>query len=82
MSPYLNRLTFQPYLLPKGYRLRPRYQLVWAPSWKRTGGKATCAEGSLDPAPVRPLDATRTQDKQQLMFKMLVILTEGNEGKN
>ncbi|CAE6430797.1 unnamed protein product [Rhizoctonia solani] len=32
--------------------------------------------------PVRRLDATRVQDEQQVMFKMLVPPTEGDEGKN
>ncbi|CAE6519105.1 unnamed protein product [Rhizoctonia solani] len=75
-------VSFQPYLLSKGYQLRPRYQPDWVPSWKRTGGKASHAEDSLDPAPVRRLDATRIQDKQQVMLKMLAPPTEGNEGKN
>ena len=28
-------VTFQPYLLSKGYRLRPRYHPDWVPSWKK-----------------------------------------------
>ncbi|CAE6391248.1 unnamed protein product [Rhizoctonia solani] len=75
-------VSFQPYLSSKGYQLRPRYQPGWVPSWKRTGGKALRAEDSLDPAPVRRLDATRIQDQQQVMLKMLVPPIEGNEGKN
>jgi hypothetical protein len=26
-------VSFQPYLLSKGYQLRPRYQPDWIPSW-------------------------------------------------
>ncbi|KAJ1299984.1 hypothetical protein OPQ81_003832 [Rhizoctonia solani] len=75
-------VSFQPYLLSKGYQLRARYQPDWVPSWKHSGGRASKAEDSLDPAPVRRLDATRVQDQQQVMLKMLVPPTEGNEGKN
>ncbi|KAG8727256.1 hypothetical protein FRC11_013603, partial [Ceratobasidium sp. 423] len=42
-------VSFQPYLLSKGYQLRPRYQPDWVPSWKRTGGRASRAEDSLNP---------------------------------
>ncbi|KAG8683528.1 hypothetical protein FRC11_013456, partial [Ceratobasidium sp. 423] len=75
-------VSFQPYLLSKGYYLRPRYQPDWVPSWNRTKARPLDCEDSLDSKPLRRLDATRTQDEQQVMFKMLVPPVEGNEGKN
>jgi hypothetical protein len=31
----------QPFLLARGYRLRPRYDPTWVPSWKRPQEKPT-----------------------------------------
>jgi hypothetical protein len=37
-TPAENRwVSYQPYLLSKGYNLRPRYRPDWVPSWKGTG---------------------------------------------
>lgn len=41
-------VSFQPYLLAKGYQLRPRYQPDWTPSWKGTMKRADDCEDSLD----------------------------------
>jgi hypothetical protein len=41
-------VSFQPFLLSKGYRLRPRYHPDWVPSWKGTGVRATYCEDSID----------------------------------
>lgn len=73
-------VSFQPYLLSKGYRLRPRYQPDWVPSWKNTNLRPTYCEDSIDSMPVRILDATRTMDGRQVIIKML-IPQQGGEGK-
>ncbi|KAH7332933.1 kinase-like domain-containing protein [Rhizoctonia solani] len=64
-------VSFQPYLLSKGYRLRPRYDPDWVPSWKASGLRASSCEDSIDSMPMRVLDATRTDDESQVMIKML-----------
>ncbi|CAE6438512.1 unnamed protein product [Rhizoctonia solani] len=74
-------VSFQPYLLSKGYRLRARYQPDWVPSWKGTSIKPLHCEDSLDSMPMRVLDATRVQDEQQVKLKMIVTSTEG-EGEH
>jgi hypothetical protein len=38
--------NYQPYLLAKGYQLRPRYQPGWVPSWTIHGGNPeSCEDG-------------------------------------
>ncbi|KAF8733283.1 Protein kinase domain, partial [Rhizoctonia solani] len=74
-------VSFQPYLLSKGYRLRPRYQPNWVPSWKtNTDLCVSDCEDSKDSMPVRVLDATRAADNLQVIIKMLV--PEQTEGQN
>lgn len=75
-------VSFQPYLLSKGYRLRPRYQPDWTPSWRNTTAKPLECEDSVDSIPVRVLDATRIQDQQQVMIKMVIPSGEEAEGKD
>ncbi|KAG8683744.1 hypothetical protein FRC11_013132, partial [Ceratobasidium sp. 423] len=75
-------VSFQPYLLSKGYRLRARYQPDWVPSWKGTSIKPLHCEDSLDSIPIRVLDATRIQDEQQVKLKMIVTSDEGGEGEH
>ncbi|CUA67659.1 hypothetical protein RSOLAG22IIIB_07506 [Rhizoctonia solani] len=70
-------VSFQPYLLSKGYRLRPRYQPDWVPSWKNTTIKPLKCEDSTDSIPVRVLDATRIENGEQVMIKMIVPTEEG-----
>ncbi|CAE6361321.1 unnamed protein product [Rhizoctonia solani] len=66
-------VSFQPYLHSKGYRLRPRYQPDWVPSWKtNTGLLASDCEDSIDCMPLRVLDATRIADDRQVIIKMLL----------
>ncbi|CAE6528324.1 unnamed protein product [Rhizoctonia solani] len=72
-------VSFQPYLLAQGYRLRPRYQPNWTPSWVNTNLKPRLCEDSLDCLPIRVLDATRIEDERQVKIKM-VIPTAESEG--
>lgn len=75
-------VSFQPYLLSKGYRLRARYQPDWVPSWKGTSIKPLHCEDSLDSIPIRVLDATRIQDGKQVKLKMVITPQEGGEGEH
>ncbi|KAH7332958.1 kinase-like domain-containing protein [Rhizoctonia solani] len=74
-------VSFQPYLLSKGYRLRPRYQPDWVPSWKGTGLRPSYCEDSIDSRPIRILDAVRITDERQVVIKM-VIPERGGEGEH
>ncbi|KAF8682413.1 Protein kinase domain [Rhizoctonia solani] len=65
-------VSFQPYLLSKGYRLRPRYHPHWVPSWKASGLRASSCEDSIDSMPLRVLDAIRVRDETQVMIKTLI----------
>ncbi|CUA70524.1 hypothetical protein RSOLAG22IIIB_08940 [Rhizoctonia solani] len=71
--------TFQPYLFSKGYRLRPRYQPHWVPSWKNTNAKASDCEDSVDRMPLRVMDAIRIGDGESVIIK-LVVPSEDEEG--
>ncbi|CAE6461030.1 unnamed protein product [Rhizoctonia solani] len=73
-------VTFQPYLLSKGYRLRPRYQPDWVPSWKKNGMRPSQCEDSVDSMPIRVLDAVRTRDELQVIIKMIIPSTDDREG--
>ncbi|KAF9475438.1 hypothetical protein BDN70DRAFT_883694 [Pholiota conissans] len=65
-------VDLQPFLLSRGYRLRPRYDPNWKPSWIADDGKSICdavvcedsivIEGSL-------LDGIRIEDNQKVVFK-------------
>ncbi|KAG8721096.1 hypothetical protein FRC09_008498 [Ceratobasidium sp. 395] len=74
-------VSFQPYLLSKGYQLRPRYRPGWAPSWKATGADPFNCEDSTNSLPVRVLDATRVADERQVVIKMVVHSGVDREGK-
>ncbi|KAG9123484.1 hypothetical protein FRC07_014881 [Ceratobasidium sp. 392] len=74
-------VSFQPYLLSKGYQLRPRYRPDWEPSWKATGADPLDCEDSLNSLPVRILDATRVEDQYQVVIKMLIPSNSDREGE-
>ncbi|KAJ1299849.1 hypothetical protein OPQ81_003296 [Rhizoctonia solani] len=74
-------VSFQPYLLSRGYRLRPRYQPDWVPSWKKdTSLHPSDCEDSIDTMPLRVLDAIRVRDEYQVIIKMIV--PRHGEGQN
>ncbi|CAE7112436.1 unnamed protein product [Rhizoctonia solani] len=72
-------VSFQPYLLSKGYRLRPRYQPDWIPSWKDTNIKPSNCEDSVDRMPLRVMDATQIESGEPVIIK-LVVPSEDDEG--
>ncbi|KAF8756410.1 Protein kinase domain [Rhizoctonia solani] len=53
---------YQPYLLSKGYQLRPRYRPGWFPSWKLNSQDSTLSEDAWAAIAYRTLDAVRTQE--------------------
>jgi hypothetical protein len=61
----------QPWLLSRGYRLRPRYAPDWVPSWKGTKKEFTdCEDGvALDVGNI--LDATRVSDGRFVVLKAI-----------
>ncbi|QRV72144.1 Tyrosine kinase specific for activated [Ceratobasidium sp. AG-Ba] len=74
-------VSLQPYLLSRGYQLRPRYQPDWTPSWTVTGADPRECEDSTDVLPFRTLDATRIHDQQQVMIKILTMSEDDREGE-
>ncbi|KAG8716783.1 hypothetical protein FRC08_008808 [Ceratobasidium sp. 394] len=74
-------VSFQPYLLSKGYELRPRYQPDWVPSWKNTDANPDDCEDSANSLPVRILDATRVEDRMQVIIKILSPSSVDREGE-
>ncbi|KAG8785310.1 hypothetical protein FRC12_017748 [Ceratobasidium sp. 428] len=74
-------VSFQPYLLSKGYQLRPRYQPDWVPSWTITGDNPFDCEDSADSIPLRTLDAMRLADKRQVVIKMIIPSKLDREGE-
>ncbi|KAG9087558.1 hypothetical protein FRC06_002478 [Ceratobasidium sp. 370] len=74
-------VSFQPYLLSKGYQLRPRYRPGWVPSWKSTGEYPYDCEDSSNALPLRVLDAVRLEDKRDVIIKMLVPADNDREGE-
>ncbi|CAE6491902.1 unnamed protein product [Rhizoctonia solani] len=76
-----NWVHFQPYLVSKGYQLRPRYRPGWQPSWKFTGANPYDCEDSNDALPVRALDAVRVTDDLQVIIKMIIPYDDDREGE-
>ncbi|CAE6386170.1 unnamed protein product [Rhizoctonia solani] len=75
-------VAFQPYLQSKGYRLRPRFQPNWIPSWLRNMKDYRDCEDSVDSMPRRVLDATRVSDGRQVVIKILIPSTDDREGED
>ncbi|KAG9105415.1 hypothetical protein FRC07_009299, partial [Ceratobasidium sp. 392] len=74
-------VSLQPYLLSKGYQLRPRYRPDWVPSWKATGANPHSCEDSANSLPVRILDATRVVDQRRVVIKMIIPSGVDQEGE-
>lgn len=53
----------------QGYTLRPRYHPNWRPSWKRSGKDFFTAEDGQPTLLPTAMDATRSWDGRQVMFK-------------
>ncbi|KAF8675674.1 Protein kinase domain [Rhizoctonia solani] len=76
-----NWVHFQPYLVSKGYQLRPRYRPGWVPSWKLSGANPYDCEDSIDSLPTRVLDAVRIKDDLRVVIKMIIPYDDDEEGE-
>ncbi|CAE6507625.1 unnamed protein product [Rhizoctonia solani] len=74
-------VSYQPYLLSKGYQLRPRYRPGWVPSWEDTNLDPISCEDSDNALPIRTLDATRLSDQLQVIIKIVMPSTDDREGE-
>lgn len=64
---------FQPWLLSHGYRLRPRYDPNWKPSWIGTNKDPLDCEDYRRMHTATLLDATRISDNTQVILKSIWI---------
>ncbi|KAJ7768511.1 kinase-like domain-containing protein [Mycena metata] len=67
----------QPFLLTRGYELRPRYHPEWVPSWSVQRTFYQEYDDSLAIHKPRVLDATRIQDGKKVILKR--VETDGKE---
>ncbi|TCD65334.1 hypothetical protein EIP91_002772 [Steccherinum ochraceum] len=70
-----------PYLMEKGYKLRPRYQADWVPSWKARGERPSNLRHEDFPGLARPgvLDAVRISDGEMVFLKRISSKTHERE---
>ncbi|KAG8715163.1 hypothetical protein FRC08_010911 [Ceratobasidium sp. 394] len=73
-------VRYYPYLLSKGYQLRPRYRPGWVPSWHKDDSDPLLCEDSWDAMPYRTLDALHVEDQRWVVLKMLVPSTKSKAG--
>ncbi|GAB1521602.1 kinase domain protein [Rhizoctonia solani] len=59
----------QPYLLDKGYQLRPRYRPGWVRSWEGTKRNPRIHEDSLTIESFKIMDAVRLSDGKRVIIK-------------
>ncbi|KAJ7447556.1 kinase-like domain-containing protein [Mycena galericulata] len=69
----------QPYLLSRGYKLRPRYEPDWIPSWTVKEDPREEYEDAIAPPRIscQALDAIRTSDGMKVVLKK--VPTDGEE---
>ncbi|KAF8672119.1 Protein kinase domain [Rhizoctonia solani] len=72
--------SYEPYLLSKGYQLRPRYRQNWVPSWETSGASPYDCEDKGDTLAIRVLDATRLSDNAQVILKIHTPSSEDRSG--
>ncbi|CEL61326.1 hypothetical protein RSOLAG1IB_09939 [Rhizoctonia solani AG-1 IB] len=63
-------VKYQPYLLEKGYQLRPRYHPGWVRSWEGTNRNPRACEDSLTIASFKIMDAIRIRDGKRVIVKV------------
>ncbi|KAF8594507.1 hypothetical protein BDV93DRAFT_549204 [Ceratobasidium sp. AG-I] len=80
-TPAENRwVSYQPYLLSKGYELRPRYRQDWVPSWNAIGQSSYGCEDRGDTLALNVLDATRVEDGRRVAIKLLLPSPDDRDG--
>ncbi|KAB5588841.1 hypothetical protein CTheo_7718 [Ceratobasidium theobromae] len=73
-------VSYQPYLLSKGYNLRPRYRQDWVPSWETNRQNPHDCEDRGDTLALKVLDATRVEDGRQVVIKLSVPSPDDRRG--
>ncbi|KDN38113.1 hypothetical protein RSAG8_09709, partial [Rhizoctonia solani AG-8 WAC10335] len=69
----------QPYLLEKGYQLRPRYRPGWVRSWEGTNRNPRVCEDSLTIQSFKIMDAVRVRDGKRVIIKAFDMRITPNE---
>ncbi|KAF8518174.1 kinase-like domain-containing protein [Gautieria morchelliformis] len=69
-------VELQPYLLSRGYQLRPRYQPGWVGSWKANNGVPLYHEDSRSARYMNVLDARRVEDDVKVILKRAPTTTQ------
>ncbi|KAF8518180.1 kinase-like domain-containing protein [Gautieria morchelliformis] len=69
-------VELQPYLLSRGYQLRPRYQPGWVGSWKANNGIPLYHEDSRPTRYMNVIDATRVEDDAKVILKRVPTTTQ------
>lgn len=69
----------QPYLLEKGYQLRPRYRPGWVRSWEGTNRNPKVCEDSLTLTSFKVIDAIRVSDGKRVIVKAFDTEVAPNE---
>ncbi|CAE7112738.1 unnamed protein product [Rhizoctonia solani] len=64
-------VQYQPYLLTRGYQLRPRYRPGWVRSWQGTNRNPRVCEDSLTLEFFKIMDAVRVSDGKRIIIKAL-----------
>ncbi|CUA76244.1 hypothetical protein RSOLAG22IIIB_12148 [Rhizoctonia solani] len=72
-------LKHQPYLLEKGYQLRPRYRPGWVRSWEGTNRNPRACEDSLTIESFKIMDAVRVRDEKRVTIKAFDTQITPNE---
>ncbi|KAJ1304253.1 hypothetical protein OPQ81_005414 [Rhizoctonia solani] len=69
----------QPYLLEKGYQLRPRYRPGWVRSWAGTNRNPRVCEDALTIESFKIMDAVRVVDGKRIIIKVFDTRITPNE---
>ncbi|CAE6490485.1 unnamed protein product [Rhizoctonia solani] len=69
----------QPYLLEKGYQLRPRYHPGWVRSWEGTNRNPRACEDALTIESFKIMDAVRVRDGKRVIIKAFDTRVTPNE---
>ncbi|KAG6808515.1 hypothetical protein H0H93_016826, partial [Arthromyces matolae] len=73
-------VSYQPFLLSRGYKLRPRYSPDWEPSWKNltnSSAEHCLFEDKITPVKAKVImDAIRVADNRHIVLKKVATSSE------
>ncbi|CAE6467735.1 unnamed protein product [Rhizoctonia solani] len=72
-------IRHQPYLLEKGFQLRPRYRPGWVRSWAGTNRNPRVCEDALTVESFKIMDAVRLRDGKRVILKAFDTRVTPNE---